>query len=366
MNRNMFDNILETAKRNNVNSLQAAIKMYGDQNGDSLFHGIDDIDKLFPEYQSVYPGAPELLEHNLTWVDHVMRGVHKSPIARVRTRQLDATSDDLRAKGYSNRETEKTLSGNLKALSRVTDPQTVYRKDVLHRDDITDIIEFDMVNYMWSIMRRKLEEEIARAVLIGDGREVTDPDKISEEHIRPIWTDDEIYTIHCDIDIATAKAELQGSNTAQNFGDNFIYAEAMNTAALHSREKYKGSGSPDFYCAPSTLTKMLLARDLTGRRIYTSKIDLAVAMNVSNIFTVEQFENKIRKDDNGNQHKLLGLIVNMNDYQIGSTRGGELTKFDKFDIDLNTYKYLIEARLSGAPIHVKSAIALEEPIATSA
>ena len=365
MNKNVFDNILEMAKRNNVASLQAAIKMYNDQNGDSLSHGIDDIDQLFPEYRSVYPGAPELLEHNLTWVDHIMRGVHKSPIARVRTRQLDATSDDLRAKGYSNREAEKTLSGNLKALNRTTDPQTVYRKGVLHRDDINDIIDFDIVNYKWSIMRRKLEEEIARAVLIGDGREDTDPDKIFEDHIRPIWTDDEVYTIHYDIDIATAKAELQGSDTAKGFGDNFIYSEAMNTAALHSREQYKGSGSPDFYCAPSILTKMLLARDLTGRRIYTSKLDLAAAMNVSNIFTVEQFENKIRRDSDGNQHRLLGLIVNMNDYQIGSTRGGELTKFDKFDIDLNQYKYLIEARLSGATVGVKSAIALEEPVTSN-
>ena len=149
MNQNMFNNVLEMAKRNNVASLQAAIKMYYDQNGNSLAHGIDDIDQLLPEYRSVYPGAPELLEH-------------KSPIARVRTRQLDATSDDLRAKGYSNREAEKTLSGNLKALSRTTDPQTVYRKGVLHRDDINDIIDFDIVAYKWSIMRRKLEEEIAR------------------------------------------------------------------------------------------------------------------------------------------------------------------------------------------------------------
>lgn len=365
MNRDMFDNILEMAKRNNISSLQSAIKMYKDQNGDALSHGIDDIEQLFPEYQSIYPGAPELLEHNLTWVDHIMRGVHKSPIARVRTRQLDATSEELRAKGYGDRVGEKTQSGNLKALSRVTDPQTVYRKDVLHRDDVVDVIEFDMVNYMWSIMRRKMEEEIARAILIGDGREDTDPDKIFEQHIRSIWNDDEVYTIHCDIDIAAAKAELQSTNTANQFGDNFIYAEAMNTAALHSREQYKGSGSPDFYCAPSTLTKMMLARDLTGRRIYTSKVDLAAAMNVANIFTVEQFENKIRKDDDGNQHKLLGLIVNVHDYQIGSTRGGEITKFDKFDIDLNQYKYLIEARLSGAPIHVKSAIALEEPVVTN-
>lgn len=363
MNKNMFDNILEMAKSNNVASLQAAIKMYEDQNGDSLAHGIDNIDQLFPEYRSVYPGAPELLEHNLTWVDHVMRGVHKSPIARVRTRQLDATSDNLRGKGYSDREKEKTLSGNLKAMSRTTDPQTVYRKGVLHRDDINDIIDFDIVNYKWSIMRRKLEEEVARAILIGDGREDTDPDKIFEDHIRPIWADDELYTIHYDIDIAAARAELQDTGSGAIFGDNFIYSEAMNTASLHSREQYKGSGSPDFYCAPSTFTKMMLARDLTGRRIYTSKHDLAAAMNVANIFTVEQFENKIRKDKDGNQHKLLGLIVNMNDYQLGSTRGGELTKFDKFDIDLNQYKYLIEARLSGATIHVKSAIALEEPIA---
>ena len=374
MKHNVFDNderqgntlthadegaIIEMAKAPSVGSLQHAMAIYAEEN--SLQHGIDEIETLFPDYQLTNPGAPETLERDQTWVGVVMNKAHKSPISRIRTRQADARAAELRAKGYK-KGAQKTLSANLKLLSRTTDPQTVYRKDELHRDDIIDITDFDVVEYQYGLMRRNLEEDIAMAILIGDGREDVDPDKISEDHIRSIWHDDELYTIHADVDINAAKAELQGSDTSKHFGDNYVYAEAIITAALYAREKYKGSGNLDFFCTPHLLNVMLLARDLNGRRIYDSKSDLAAALNVGAIHTVEQFEDKTRTTTEGGTKKLLGLFVNMADYQIGSTKGGEITRFNQFDIDFNKEKYLLETRLSGALTKVYSAIALEEPV----
>lgn len=355
--------IIDMAKAPSVGSLQHAMEIYAEEN--SLQHGIDQIEQLFPEYKDVKPGAPELLERDQTWVGVVMNKAHKSPISRIRTRQADARAAELRAKGYK-KGNQKTLSANIKLLSRTTDPQTVYRKDELHRDDILDITDFDVVSYQYGIMRRNLEEDIAMAILIGDGRDDVDPDKISEDHIRSIWHDDELYTIHADVDIKAAKAELQGTDTNKHFGDNYIYAEAIITAALYARERYKGSGSLDFFCTPHLLNVMLLARDLNGRRIYDSKSDLAAALNVNAIYTVEQFEGKTRTTEEDQTKKLLGLFVNMADYQIGSTKGGEITKFNQFDIDFNKEKYLLETRLSGALTKVYSAIALEEPVTPGA
>lgn len=358
--------IIKLAKATNVGSLQAAINIYAENN--SLKHadfvdaeGNPAIELLFPEYKDVKPGAPELIERDLTWVGEVMRKTHKSPISRIRTRQMDARDAALRAKGYKKGE-EKTESGNLKLLSRTTDPQTVYRKDSMHRDDIIDITDFDVVEYKYGVMRHNLDEDIALATMVGDLREDGDPDKISEEHIRPIWKDDELYTIHYDVDIEAAKAELQGTDTEVHFGDNYIYAEAIITAALYSREQYKGSGNLEFYCTPHLLNVMLLARDLNGRRIYDSKADLAKALNVSAIHTAEQFEGLTRTTEDGKTKELLGLFVNLKDYQHGATKGGEITRFEQFDIDFNQNKYLIETRLSGALTRIKSAIALEMPV----
>ena len=353
--------IVELAKNRSVGTLQDAISIYCEQNKDTLAHGIDEIETLFPEYKDVYPGAPEKLTRDMGWVSTVMNKTHKSPISRIRTRQADVRGEDLNALGYKKGD-KKKLSANIKLLSRTTDPQTIYIKDALHRDDITDITDFDVVSYQYDTMRMLLDEEIAKAVLIGDGREEGDANKIDESHIRSIWHDDELYTIHTDVDIAAAKKELQGSNTGANFGDNYIYAEAIITAALYAREKYKGSGNLDFFCTPHLLNVMLLARDLNGRRIYDSKADLAAALNVSSIQTVEQFEGKVRTDAEGRKHNLLGLFVNLADYRIGSTKGGEITKFNQFDIDFNQEKYLIETRISGALTKVFSAIALEEPV----
>lgn len=357
--------ILKMAKASNVGSLQTAINMYV-ENNETLKHGIDEIETLFPDFKDVRPGAPELVERDQTWVGEVMRKTHKSPISRIRTRQADARGADLRAHGYQKKGDEKTLSGNIKLMSRTTDPQTVYRKDALHRDDIIDITDFDVVEYQYGVMKSNLYEDIAMATMIGDCREDGDPDKIHEEHIRSIWNDDELYTIHYDVDVEAARAELQGSNTSANFGENYVYAEAMVTASLYSREQYKGSGNMEFYCTPHLLNVMLLARDLNGRRIYDSKADLAKALNVSAIHTAEQFEGRIRTTKDGKKKKLLGIFVNLKDYQHGSTKGGEITRFEQFDIDFNQEKYLIETRLSGALTRIKSAIALEEPVADAA
>ena len=376
MKHNVFDNtednrgaylshsderdIIAMAKNKAVGTLQNAIECFMEDN-DYLAHGIDDIESLFPDYKDVRPGAPELIRRDQGWVGVVMQKVHKSPISRIRTRYADARGEDLRAFGYQKGNLKKT-PGNIKLLKRTTDPQTVYRKDALHRDDIIDITEFDVVEYQYGIMKENLNEEIATAIMIGDGRDEGDEMKISEEHIRPIWTDDELYTIHYDVDIEAAKTELQGTNTGANFSDNYIYAEAIIRAALYSREKYKGTGNLDFYCTPHLLNVMLLARDMNGRRIYESKSDLAAALNVSNIYTCEQFEGKTRTTTDRKTKKLLGLFVNLADYQVGSTKGGEITRFNQFDIDFNQEKYLIETRLSGALTRIYSAIALEEDV----
>lgn len=356
--------IVALAKQSNVGSLKQAIQIYAEEHDDTLSHGVfdDNVEKLFPEYELLKKGEPETLERDQSWIAAVISKIHKSPISRIRTRQADARIAELRAKGYQKKGNYKENMAQIKLLGRTTDPQTIYIKDEMHRDDIIDITDFDIVAYQWRMMRHLLDEELAMAALVGDQREDGDPDKIHEEHIRSIWHDDELYTIHWDIDMDEAKKSLQGTNTSANFGENYITAEAIITASLYSREKFKGSGTPDLYCTPHLLNVMLLARDLNGRRIYDSKADLAAALNVGAIYTVEQFEGLTRTDANSKKHKLLGLFVNLADYQFGSTKGGEITKFDDFDMDFNRYKYMLETRLSGSLTRVYSAIALEEPI----
>ena len=377
MKHNLFDNeyeetnvlthsdemaIMNLAKSSGVGSFREALEIYAEQN--ELSHGAIDgevMDALFPDYKDVYPGEPETLTDDQTWIGSVIAGVHKSPISRVRTRQLDARNRRNRAKGYKKGK-YKEEGTNVALLSRTTDPQTIFIKDKLNRDDIIDFTDFDMVNYQWKIMRQTLNEEIATAIMIGDGREEGEEDKISETHVRSIWNDDELYTIHQDVDIKAAKTELQGTGTGASFGENYIYAESIIAAALYSREKYKGSGNLTFYCTPHLLNVMLLARDMNGRRIYSSKADLQAALNVSSIQTVEQFEGLIRTDKELKKHELLGIFVNLADYQVGSTKGGEITKFEQFDIDFNQQKLLLETRISGALTRVQSAIVLEMPV----
>lgn len=353
--------IIDLAKSNSVGSLRTALNIYAEQN--ELKHGIDNIESLFPDFKDLRPGAPERVTRDQGWVTVVMQKVHKSPISRIRTRQTDARNDNIRGHGYQKGK-RKQPAGNMNVITRTTDPQTVYRTDALYRDDIVDITDFDVVEYQYATMRENLNEEVATAIMIGDGREPDDEMKISEDHIRSIWNDNDLYTIHYDVDIEAARAEIQGTRTDMNFGENYIYAEAIISAALYAREKYKGTGTPDFFCTPHLVNVMLLARDMNGRRIYTSRADLAAALNVGELYTAEQFEGRARMDGEGKQHKLLGIFVNLADYTVGSTKGGEITRFDQFDIDFNQQKYLIETRLSGALTRVYSAIALEEPVAT--
>lgn len=360
--------IIAMAKQSNVGSLKQAIQIYAEEN-DVIQHSEDgfgvfeDYGVLFPELELLKKGEPETLyKYDQSWVAPALNKIHKSPFSRIRTRHADARTAELKAKGYQKKGDEKTLMGQIKMINRETTPQTIYIKDNLHRDDIVDITDFSVVEYQWNQMRRVLDETIVLAAMVGDGREIGDPDKISEEHVRPIWKDDEEYTIHYDVDIEAARAELQGTDTNKHFGDNYVYAEAIITAALYSRENFKGTGTPDFYCTPHLVNVMLLARDLNGRRIYDSKADLAKALNCNSIVEVEHFEGLTRETKAGDTKKLLGLFVNLNDYTFGSTKGGEITRFEDFDMDFNLKKFMLETRLSGSLYKLKSAIALEEPV----
>ena len=381
MKHNIFDNdkqtqenvlshsdqmeIINLAKSPAVGSLKTAMEIYASEHSDTLAHGFQNIGILFPDFKDVYPGAPDVLERDQSWVGVVMRKAHKSPVSRVRTRHADARVAEVKARGYNNRETAKKVSGNIKLLMRTTEPQTIYYRDSLHRDDVLDI-DFDVVAYQQTVMRHSLEEKVALAALVGDQLDDSDPDKIQEDKIRPIWTDDDLYTIKATLDLEGMTASLQGTGTPVNFGDNYSFSEAFIETSLYAREKYKGKALPDLFCEPHTLNRMLMARDSNGRRIYESREDLVKVLNVGNIYTVEQFENLVRTDaqKENKKFKLLGLYVNMGSYTFGSSKGGEITNFDDFDIDFNTYKYLMETRLSGALTEPYSAIAIEMPVAS--
>lgn len=360
--------IINMAKQSGVGSFKKAVEIYAEEN-DILQHSEDnvgvfeDYGVLFPELELLKKGEPETLyKYDQSWVGPALAKIHKSPFSRIRTRHADARLAELKAKGYQKKGDQKTVMGQITMINRETVPQTIYIKDSLHRDDIVDITDFSIIDYQWKQMRRILNETMILAAMVGDGRELDDPDKIKEDNIRPIWKDNEEYTIHVDVDIEAARKELQGTNTGANFGENYIYAEAIITAALYSREKFKGTGTPDFYCTPHLVNVMLLARDLNGRRIYDSKADLAKALNCNSIVEVEHFEGLVRETEEGDKKELLGLFVNLNDYTFGSTRGGEITRFEDFDMDFNLKKFMLETRLSGSLYRLKSAIALEKPV----
>ena len=364
--------IIEMAKKSSVGSFKEALKIYAEANG-MLAHSEDgvgifeDYGVLFPELELLNKGEPEtIFKHDQIWVGPALAKIHKSPYSRIRTRHADARLAELKAKGYQKKGDQKTIMGQIKMINRETTPQTIYIKDELHRDDVIDITDFSILGYQWKMMRGVLNETMIMAAMVGDQREDDDPDKIHDTNVRPIWTDNEEYTIHVDVDIDAAKKELQGTNTGANFGENYIYAEAIITAALYAREKFKGTGTPDFYCDPHLVNVMLLARDLNGRRIYDSKADLAKALNCNSIIEAEQFAGLTRTTEDGDKKKLLGLFVNLHDYTFGSTRGGEITKFEDFDMDVNKMKFMLETRLSGSLYKLKSAIALEEPVVEAA
>ena len=299
------------------------------------------IDALFPDYRELNT-PPEFIKRETSWVKEVMGGVHHTPFSRIKTTFADITIQQARALGY--------MKGNLKKeevftlLKRTTDPQTIYKKQKFDRDDLIDVTSFDVVAWVKAEMRMMLDEEIARAILIGDGRLASSDDKIKEDHIRSIWHDSELFTIHVAIDV-------KDMTEAQK-------AQAFIRTSIKSRKDYKGSGRPKMFTTEDWLTDMLLLQDNIGRDLFTSEEQLATKLRVSKIVTVPLMENQTR-DVDGVTHTLGAIIVNLIDYNIGADKGGAVNMFDDFDIDYNQYKYLIETRCSGALTKPKSAIVIE-------
>ena len=313
-----------------------------------LAHGIENIEYLFPDAQTIN-GAPDFIKRNDEWVNDVMNNVHHTPFSRIKSVFANITEDDARAKGYIKGKLKKEEVFSL--LKRTTTPQTIYKKQKIDRDDYIDIVDLDVVAWIKTEMRMMLDEEIARAILVGDGRLSSSDDKISEDHIRPIWTDADLYTIKAAVDITkdTTSAEI---------------AKAFIVEAIRSRVQYKGSGAPTLYAPDTIITECLLLEDKNGRMIYDTLDKLATVLRVSKIVTVPVMENLARTKETFT-YKLLGIIVNLKDYNVGADKGGAVNMFDDFDIDYNAMKYLIETRCSGAMIKPYGAIAIETKIATS-
>lgn len=315
----------------------------------TLAHSIDNIDVLYPEAKTVTP-TPILISRRMEWVTDWWNGVTKTPFAKIKSTAADITEDEARAKGYikGNEKVEETFD----LLTRTTTPQTVYKKQGMDRDDIIDITDFDVIAFLKAEMRMMLDEEVARAGMVGDGRLSTSKDKIKEDKIRPIYQDADLYTIHHDV-------TYPSTMTDPNDRSSYIVDQA-----LRSRENYRGSGLPTFYATVSVINDMLLAKDKVGRRLYNTEAELASALRVARVVEVPVFDGVTRTDDDGNKHELVGLIVNLRDYRVGTDRGGEVNFFDDFDIDFNKEKYLIETRVSGALVTPYSAIALEKDVTT--
>ena len=307
-------------------------------------YGIKQIDQLFPNYKELNT-PPKLIDRDQSWVSVVMNGVKHVPFSRVKTSFADITADEARAKGYSKG--KKKIEEVFTLLKRTTDPQTVYKKQKFDRDDIIDITDFDVVAWVKGEMRGKLNEELARAFLIGDGRSSAADDKIQETHIRPIWTDDDLFTVKREVTIGATEGE-----TASNLIDDTIRA----------RKEYKGSGNPTLFTSEDVLAEMLLLKDKNGVRLYKSVDELATAMRVAKIVTIPQFENLTRENTASNKkdtYTLKAIMVNLIDYTVGADKGGAVSMFEDFDIDYNQEKYLIETRCSGALTVPKSAIVFE-------
>jgi len=347
MKTNVFDQSTQEASKNVLTHDQMVTilgdaKRFGSLKESFIAHaeeyGFDPIDILFPDAKDVDPGGPVTIKRNDAWVEDVLSDTTHTPFARIRTRIADLTVDEARAKGY--------VTGNLKKeeviplMRRVTTPTTVYKKQKLDRDDMVDITDFDVVVWLKKEMRGMLDEEVARAVLIGDGRVVGDEDKINEGNVRPIAMDDGNVFVH--------RVEVEANETIDNIIDEFIRA----------RKYYKGSGVPALYTSTDLLTEMLLVKDTLGHRLYKTVQELASVLRVSKIVEVEPMNEAVRMvgDD---EHQILGIVVNLKDYTIGADRGGQVAMFDDFDIDYNQYKYLIETRISGALTKPKSALIIE-------
>ena len=351
MKHNVFDkddrqkeNVLVHSDGSEVSSEEIStifgdIKRYGSLKDSVLAHGIDNVDYLFPDAQAL-ANTPEFIQRDTGWVKKVMSGVHHTPFSRIKSIFADITEDDARAKGYFKGKLKKEEVFGL--LKRTTTSTTVYKKQKMDRDDVVDITDFDVVAWLKSEMRMMLDEELARAYLIGDGRLASSDDKINEQNIRPILKDEELYTIQ-------ATVSVQSSATEDDKAREFI------RTAIKARKNYKGSGQPTLYTTEDILTDCLLLTDTTGRDLYTDVAQLAKKLRVKEIVTVPVMDGVNGK----NGGALMGIIVNLADYNVGADRGGAVNMFDDFDIDYNQQKYLIETRCSGALIKPYSAIALE-------
>lgn len=351
-NENMKHNVFDqeefyddtTLSHSEMEAIISDAKRYGSLKDSVLAHGITDINYLFPDAQTM-DNTPGFITREQTWVNKVMSGVHNTPFSRIKSIFANLTEAEARAKGYiKGKQKVEEVFGLLK---RTTTPTTIYKKQKLDRDDVIDITDFDVVAWLKTEMRLMLDEEIARAVLIGDGRLSSSDDKINEQNIRPIWKDDDLYTIKQAINVTSTATTNQK-------------AKAFIQAAVRARKNYKGSGNPTLYTTEDKLTDCLLMEDTTGRVIYESVDKLATALRVKEIVTVPVMEGQTRTDSDSKTRTLAGIIVNLSDYNIGADKGGAVNMFDDFDIDYNAQKYLIETRCSGALTVPYSAIALEE------
>lgn len=347
-NETMKHNVFENNQVNNdetvlshaeIEEIFRDTKQYGTLKNSALAHGITNIEYLFPDAKTVTP-TPELIKRNDDWVSKVMGAVHRTPFSRIKSTAANLTEEDARAKGYMKGKLKKDEVFSL--LKRTTEPTTIYKKQKLDRDDVVDITDFDVVAWIKSEMRMMLNEEIARAILIGDGRLTSSDDKIPEDHIRPVAFDSELYTVPIEVTVA-----------AQATDDD--KAKAIIRSIIKGRKEYKGSGNPVMYTTEDVLTDMLLMEDKMGRVVYDSVTKLATALRVSEIVTVPVMEGL--KDSTGNA--VIAVIVNLADYNVGADRGGEVNMFDDFDIDYNAMKYLIETRCSGALTKPYSALAVK-------
>ena len=302
---------------------------------------------LFPEFRNMN-NPPEFISRDMTWVTNVLSKVHKTPFSKVRSTFADITEDEARARGYLKG--EQKVSEVFSLLRRETGPQTIYKLQKMDRDDMIDITDFDAWKWVKGEMRMMLNEEIARAILIGDGRDALSKYKIKEDNIRPVINDAPLFNTKVAVRVSTG-------------ADEQARAKAMVNAIIRSRKKYKGSGRPTFYTSEDTLTDLLLLENAIGEKIYKTEAELATALRVSEIVTIELFEEQKVKVGS-NEKPLLGVIVNLSDYNVGTDKGGEINNFEDFDIDFNQYKALIETRLSGALIKPFSALTIYEDAAT--
>ena len=336
---NQVDNDETVLSHAEIEEIFRDTKQYGTLKNSALAHGVTNIEYLFPDAKTVTP-TPELIKRNDDWVSKVMGSVHRTPFSRIKSTAANLTEEDARAKGYMKGKLKKDEVFSL--LKRTTEPTTIYKKQKLDRDDVVDITDFDVVAWIKSEMRMMLNEEIARAILIGDGRLTSSDDKIPEDHIRPVAFDSELYTVPIEVTVA-----------AQATDDD--KAKAIIRSIIKGRKEYKGSGNPVMYTTEDVLTDMLLMEDKMGRVVYDSVTKLATALRVSESVTVPVMEGL--KDSEGNA--VIAVIVNLADYNVGADRGGEVNMFDDFDIDYNAMKYLIETRCSGALTKPYSALAVK-------